>query len=194
MKKNLNIFSNGKLEIRDTKKYGKGVFAIEKIKKGEVIHIMGGEKILVGEVVKRVNSGKENIDDIFQIGKKTYIDLDEFSRNFNHSCDPKAGIRGKNKMFALKNIKKGDEVTFDYSSTIAPTKWRMKCSCGSKKCRKILGDVLTIPKNQIQKYKKFGALQDYMKNVLKNIKKDKNGNVILPRYEKVALDALNKII
>jgi len=39
MKKEEEVFSwmNPKLEVRDTKKYGKGVFATEEIKKGEFV-------------------------------------------------------------------------------------------------------------------------------------------------------------
>jgi len=192
IKKQSFSWINPKLEIRNTGKYGKGFFATENIKKGEIIHIFKGEKISLKEGLKRVLSGKENIDDIFQIGKKTYIDLDYSSRIFNHSCDPNAGIRKKDEMFALENIKKGEEVVYDYSATVAPTKWSMKCKCGSKNCRKILGDISTIPQNQLKKYRSVGSLQNYMVDVLKKIRRDRKGNVILPEYELAAIKKLNQ--
>lgn len=62
---------NPKLEVQNTKKYGKGVFAREDIKKGQVIHILSGEKISLDELVKRVTNSEERIDDPLQIGKKS---------------------------------------------------------------------------------------------------------------------------
>jgi uncharacterized protein len=182
-----------KIVIKDTKKYGKGVFADEDIKKGQFIHILSGEKISSNDLIKKVQHGKEKIDDPLQIGKKTYIDLDLLSRSFNHSCNPNAGIRKKSEMFALENIRKGEEITYDYSATIAPTIWNMKCKCGAKNCRKILGDITSIPDKQLIKYRMLGALQDYIKVVLKTIKRDEIGNVILPKYEINALEILSKL-
>lgn len=176
-----------KLVIKSTKKYGNGVFATEEIKKGEVIHVLSGYRMDSVEMAKRVNSKKEYIDDPFQIGKRTYIDLNEFSRTFNHSCDPNGGIRKRSELFALRDIKKGEEITYDYSTTIAPTRWSMKCKCGSKNCRKILGDVLSIPKKQRAKYKELGALQRYMKPLLREAEA---GNYTMPKYEILLLEKL----
>jgi uncharacterized protein len=180
---------NSKLEIRDTKKYGNGVFATKDIAKDSIMCVLRGERMDVKELVNRVNSDKEYIDDPLQIGKRTYIDLDKNSRCFNHSCSPNAGLRKASEMFALSDIKKGEEVTFDYSLTIAPTVWSMKCKCGSKNCRKILGDILTVPKSELKRYRAAGALQSYMKLLLKEIG---SGNYRIPKYEIIALEGLKK--
>jgi len=176
-----------KLIIKNTKKYGKGIFATEKIKQGEIIHVLSGDRMDFVEMAKRVNSRKEYIDDPLQIGKRTYIDLDKFSRYFNHSCDPNAGLRKNSELFVLRDIEKGEEITYDYSTTIAPTRWCMKCKCGSKNCRKVLGDVRSIPKRQLEKYKKLGALQKYMKPILKEVEA---GHYIIPKYEILLLEKL----
>ncbi len=176
-----------RLVVKDTKKYGKGVFANAEIQNGEVIHVLSGERMDVGQLVDKVLSGKENIDDACQFGRRTFFDLDEFSRTFNHSCDPTAGIRKNSELFALRDIKTGDEVTFDYSLTIAPTEWSMKCKCGSKICRKILGDILSVPPKRLEEYKKAGALQNYMKKLLRELER---GDYEMPLYEKNALDRL----
>src|ERR1035437_1014607 len=104
-----------KFLIKDTHKYGKGVFANRDIKKGEIIHILRGERLDINDIVERITSGKENLDDPFQMGRRTYFDLDKLSRTFNHSCDPNTGIRKKSEMFALRDIKKGEQLTYDYS-------------------------------------------------------------------------------
>lgn len=178
-----------KLEVRDTKKYGKGVFAAEDIKKGRIIYVLGGERVDGMDLIEKVNSDNENIDDPFQVGKRTYIDLDETSRTFNHSCDPSTGIRKTSEMFALRDIKEGEELTYNYSLTIAPTEWRMKCRCGSENCQKVLGDISSVPKKRREYFKKLGALQRYMKSVLKEVE---SGTYKIPRYELLALEKLNK--
>ena len=178
-----------KLKIRNTEKYGKGVFAVENIKKGTIIYVLGGERVLSNDLVERVISGREKIDDPLQVGKRTYIDLDKISRIFNHSCDQNAGLRKKSEMFALRDIKTGEEITFDYSLTVAPTEWRMECKCGAPNCRKVLGDISTVPKRRVREYKILGALQDYMKKLLKQIEA---GEYELPKYELAALDKLKR--
>lgn len=178
-----------KFIAKNTKKYGKGNFATKDIKKGEVVFVLGGKRFDVSEFANKVNSGKEYIDDPFQIGRRTYIDLNETSRTFNHSCNPSCGIRKNSELFALRDIKKGEELTFDYSLTIAPTEWSMKCKCGTKACRKTLGDIVSIPKKRREEYKEAGAIQSYMKKLLKIIDL---GKYKTPAYEQKALDDLKK--
>jgi hypothetical protein len=176
--------------IRDTRKYGKGVFAVRQIPKGTVIHAFGGETVSVRDLVDRVNAGKENIDDPLQVGLRTYIDLDELSRTFNHSCEPNAALRKRSELFALRDIPKGEEITYDYSLTIAPTQWRMKCVCGTRSCRKILGDVLSVPESVRARHRKLGAVQDYMKRLLDSVERD--GTYIMPAFETSLLKVLKK--
>ena len=178
-----------KLEIRETRKYGKGVFASEDIKKGAIVYVLNGPTMSPDDFARMVNSDKENIDDPLQVGRRTYIDLDKISRIFNHSCDPTTGIRNRSDMFALRDIRKGEELTYDYSSVIAPTEWKMKCKCGYKHCRKVLGDIQSLPKERLIYYKKNGALQRYMKSIVKEIE---SGTYKIPKYELVLLEKLKK--
>jgi len=173
-----------KLTVRDTRKYGKGVFAAEPIKKGSVIHVLSGKRLSVYDLVKNINAGKEFIDDPFQIGKKTYLDLDELSRTFNHSCNPSAGIRKTSELFALRDIVAGEEVTYDYSLTVAPTVWSMKCKCGSTSCRKVIGDIRSLTKSQRNAYMHVGAVQRYMREIIKQLD---TKSYSIPSYELWAL-------
>ena len=176
--------------VKNTRRYGKGVFARRSIAKGEVIHVLGGETVSARDIVERLNAGKENIDDPLQVGKRTYIDLDKLSRTFNHSCDPNAALRKRSELFAIKDIPKDAEITYDYSLTIAPTEWSMRCICGAKNCRKMLGDVLSIPRAARAQYLKLGAVQDYMKKLLAGVERD--GTYRMPAYEIASLKSLKK--
>jgi uncharacterized protein len=178
-----------RLEIKDTKKYGKGVYAREDIKKGSVVYVLSGPTMTPDDFAKMVNSDKEDIDDPLQVGKRTYIDLDKISRIFNHSCSPSTGVRKRSEIFALKDIKKGEQITYDYSSTIAPTEWKMRCGCNSNNCRKILGDIRSIAKKQLNYYKQSGSLQRYMKSVVRDVE---YGKYKIPKYEIELLNNLKK--
>lgn len=175
-----------KLKTKDTGKYGLGVFADEDIKKGETIKIFTGEIIDFAETEKRIKEGNENRTDTLQVGLELDMDLDEESRSFNHSCDPNAGFRGLCELIAIKNIEKGEEITFDYSATVGPnvpaSLWEMPCDCGSTNCRKVIGNVLTIPKEQLNKYREANALQDYIIKELNIIEKNSG---VLPQYKPI---------
>ncbi|HVA82967.1 MAG TPA: SET domain-containing protein-lysine N-methyltransferase [Candidatus Aquilonibacter sp.] len=130
------------LEVRDSKISGGGVFTKIKIDRGQTICNLEGERINLNEMINRVNQGAERGSDPLQTGDEEYLDLDEFSRTFNHSCNPNSFIRGKKELVALKKIEAGEEVTYDYSSTMDDNYknasrgiWTNKCNCGSKNCR-----------------------------------------------------------
>jgi len=60
----------------------------------------------------------------------------------NHSCDANVWFHGsENKFLARRDIKKGEEVTYDYGTTECNPKWSMNCLCGLPCCRgRITGD------------------------------------------------------
>src|SRR5512134_3637488 len=101
---------NKMFTIRNTRKYGKGVFATRHILRGEIIHLFGGQTVSARTLIARINSGRENIDDPLQVGMRTYLDLDAVSRTFNHSCNPNAALRRRSELFALRDIQAGEEI------------------------------------------------------------------------------------
>ncbi len=142
---------------------GSGTYAVSIIRRGEFIRNLSGEELSYPELLKRLRSGEENIDDPLQVGAHLFIDLDEPSRLINHSCDPTSGIRGKNTLVAIRDIEEDEEITFDYSATVGTNSiWKMKCLCDSPRCRKIIGNVLSIPADSLKCYVENRALQDYI--------------------------------
>ncbi len=158
--------------IRASAVGGLGTFAVEPIPRGAVIRALTGEVVTEAELDARIQAGVERMDDSLRVGADAYLDVDHESLYFNHSCDPVAGVRGQTELFALRDIHPGDEITFDYSTTVAPipgaddtpypeTEWRMEgCRCGSTRCRGTIGDVLTIPAADLRRYREAGALPD----------------------------------
>lgn len=119
--------------------HGLGTIAVEPIKKGETIAVLGGIVIhksgmhrywkLMGEVGIQV-------DDDFFICPSSREELEK-TGVFNHSCEPNCGFAGTLRLVAIRDIKKGEELVFDYAfseSFVEP----FECKCGSPNCRKII--------------------------------------------------------
>lgn len=41
-------------------------------------------------------------------------------------------------MVLIKNVRKGEELTHDYGFSITDPEYKLRCRCGSKKCRKFI--------------------------------------------------------
>jgi len=95
--------------------------------------------------------------------------LDDF---FNHPCNPNSGLKiqnGKAILVAIKNIKSGEEITWDYSTTMNEDDWEMDCVCGSKNCRGRIRDFKYLPENVQQKYINLRIVPKY---ILENLKRN----------------------
>jgi SET domain len=160
------------LSVRSSCISTKGVFAERDFKRGQVIHQMGGRRLSYLRCVAEILTRHIRIDDPLQIGRNLYIALDDFSIRFNHSCEANAGIRRECELFALVDIPRGTEITFDYSMTVVPSHyswfWKMSCNCGAPTCRKRIGDLSSVPPAKLRQYVEAGALQDYMLNYLRS--------------------------
>lgn len=63
----------------------------------------------------------------------------------NHSCDPNAGFaNGDPVLFALRDIAVGEQIAWDYSTSIAEVGWTLECRCGANACRKIVRSWLEL--------------------------------------------------
>nr|WP_254435907.1 SET domain-containing protein-lysine N-methyltransferase [Ruegeria arenilitoris] len=143
-----------------------GSFATSDIPEGQLIRRMSGEVLSFEEVLSRILSGQLSPDDPLQIDADLYIDLDAQSLAINHSCSPNAGIRGQNELVAIRDIRAGEEVTFDYSTTVssdvAAEDWSMDCQCHSANCRQTIGNVLTVPEEMLERYTRLNVLPQYI--------------------------------
>jgi hypothetical protein len=151
-----------KFKITNSSSFGRGIIATDAIVDGEIICKITGAKINLREFFDKYEIDGCNV---FQFGYDEYIDAIEPYVCFNHSCDPNAGIRNNGVIFALKKIKKGEEIFFDYSTITDDVIWSMECKCGSKQCRKLIGDFQTIPHNRKEFYRKKGAISAHIKSV-----------------------------
>lgn len=144
-------------------KFGKGVFAKQTIKKGELICIMQGKRLEANQLGEIAKKGRKILVDPLQIGKEVFLDLDSPYLYFNHSCNPNAGIKNNIELIAIKDIARDEEIYFDYSTT-----WfdGFICECGNMNCRTYIADYYSIPKHVRKKYKKLGVVSTFIKDEL----------------------------
>lgn len=130
-----------KTEVRDISLNGKGTFAIEDIKKGEMIYIRGGELIQIEQAYNyspgECPDGIWPITDEYWLGARTEEDFRLQKVYVNHSCNPNCGLRGEITCVAMRDIKKGEEITQDYG-LLDNYDYSFKCTCGSDNCRGIV--------------------------------------------------------
>ena len=131
--------------------HGRGVFAKKNIKKGEMIFYAKGK--IVKFIIRNPNDSRIGSRWLC-VGKNTWINPDKNNPLYflNHACNPNAGIRGKITFIALKDIKKDEEIVFDYSISEVDIFWNMKCICKSKNCRKIIHSIQFLPRKIFKKY------------------------------------------
>jgi len=143
-----------------------GVVAVEDIEKGESVGILGG--IIVpskemDEYWRKIGHVGIQIDNDFFIVLSTREELKE-TGVFNHSCEPNCGFDGSIKLVAIKDIKKGEELTFDYAFCETLIR-KFECKCGSMNCRKIIKPADWKIKELQGKY--FDYFSPYLKEKIK---------------------------
>ena len=148
---------------------GTGLFTSKNIKKGEVAFIMKGPKIKFHPKNREESMATPNI---VGLDKDFYIEPISPYVFINHHCEPNLAVDDNDGVsyVALKNIKAGDELTFDYSIS-EYSDWEMPCSCNSPKCRKIIKSIDKLPKDFFIKY--FPFIPKYFQKVfIKNYIKE----------------------
>lgn len=124
--------------IERSKIHGRGVMALCNIAKGTDIIEYTGEKILTKEGDRRHQlQEKKGVFYVFKLN--TRWDLDGSTggdaKLINHSCNPNCEYkitRCKIWIRALRNIRKGEELTYNYFVT---EQGRNPCKCGAKNCK-----------------------------------------------------------
>jgi len=136
------------LEIRPSAIHGVGIFAATDIRKGqfvaEGIHEGDYERLVPwSELADFPEHIQRKIMD-FCIGTPEGfippddLDFDRLSLEwfFNHSCDGNLGFNDKGDFVALRDIKAGEELTYDYGLAESNPRFEMNCTCASEHCRK----------------------------------------------------------
>ena len=127
-------------KIKKSKIDKNGLYANCNIKRGTKIIEYKGKLVTVKNSEKDPKFDNSKAIYLFGINKK--YDLDgNFSFNtarlINHSCEPNCEVFGEGLkvwIFAMRNIKKGEELSYDYGFSFDQDYKNYPCNCGSKNC------------------------------------------------------------
>ena len=110
------------------------VVARRDIARDEVIAVFGGEVLSRAELEAL---GPNAIRSTIQVEEDLYLysTTDGPADWINHSCAPNAGMRGQIGIVAMRRIRAGEEICFDYAMSDASEYDEFDCECGSPDCR-----------------------------------------------------------
>ncbi len=138
-------------------KHGKKVVAARGLAEGSTIMHFTGTPMNFQETLAQKDESFA-----LQVSDDKYLYLDKPFRFINHSCEPNCGVTPDLQLVTLYNVAEGDELTYDYSTTMLENSWQMECTCGSKTCRKIIRDFNTLPPHLQNYYMGRNVVQDYI--------------------------------
>tara|TARA_B100000941_G_C28400512_1_gene497819 strand:- start:416 stop:877 length:462 start_codon:yes stop_codon:yes gene_type:complete len=127
-------------KIKKSKIDKNGLYANRDIRKGTKIIEYKGKIISVKQSETDPKFDNDKAIYLFNINKKYDLDGDfkfNIARLINHSCNPNCEVLGKGLklwVYAIKNILKGEELSYDYGFNFDENFKQFPCRCGSKSC------------------------------------------------------------
>jgi hypothetical protein len=124
---------------------GKAVFAATEFAEGDVLLEFTGQRLRADQVPSRLRGRG---DRFVQVTPDQYMGpsgrLDDL---VNHNCAPNAGLRFADDgvfLVAIRAIAPGEEISWDYSTTLRESNWHMLCQCKAPECRRVIGNFETL--------------------------------------------------
>ena len=133
-------FISPKALVKESPIHGKGLFARERIDKGEIVCIKGGHifnRETLGRIQRTLGPAEIQIAEDMFIGPLDGEQREGSMIFSNHSCDPNIGVQGQIVFAAMRDIEPGEELTHDWATTDDDS-YEMECRCGAENCRKVI--------------------------------------------------------
>ncbi len=156
------MLNDSKVIVKNSEIQGRGVYATEDIKKGGTVlqiddsHIVTDPSTLTEE---------QNEYDCDYLANGKVILMQEPEKFINHSCGPTTYVKtlnGIRYVLAMRDIKEGEEITYDYSIN-GYNDGTFECHCRSSICRGVYqGNFFKLPKDIQIKYLPY--LEDWFIN------------------------------
>jgi len=137
---------------------GLGVFAARDLGQGAEILSFKGVPV---DAMHPIHGTEEGAN-LLQVGVRTYLLLESPGVFVNHSCCPNAGLREAVRLVALRAILAGEEIRFDYSTSMNEDYWTMQCQCGEPGCRGVIRDFKYLPPETRQAYQALGIVAPFV--------------------------------
>lgn len=146
-----------KAQVKESSIQGRGLFAKDPIKKGQIVAIKGGyifDRSTWKQMEKVLGPADIPIADGFTIAPANQDEREGCMIFTNHSCDPNIGVQGQIVFVAMRDIESGEELTHDWATTDDDT-YEMQCSCGSVNCRGVITGQDWRRKDLQEKYRDY---------------------------------------
>jgi hypothetical protein len=145
------------IEIRLCK-FGKGLFAKKNIPAFSLLCNISGKSLNFKDTL----SLKQKESHALQIGVDQYILCPSPFLYSNHSCEPNCGVNQNLQFITIKNIVAGEELLWDYSTSMLERHWTMTCLCNTASCRKTVTDFDRIPHHVQQHYLRLNVVLPFI--------------------------------
>ena len=123
-------------KIKKSKIDKNGLYANQNIKKG--VRIIEYKGKIISTKISETCSKFDNDKAIYLFNINKRYDLDgDFARLINHSCDPNCEVFGEGLkvwVYAMRDIKAGEELSYDYGFSFDKDFKNYPCKCKSKNC------------------------------------------------------------
>ncbi|MBC7061471.1 SET domain-containing protein, partial [Salmonella enterica subsp. enterica serovar Enteritidis] len=84
----------------------------------------------------------------------------------NHSCNPNAGLRFTDTgvfLVAVRAIQPGEEIAWDYSTTLRESNWHMICQCRAPECRRVIGNFDSLDPDRQEWFRARNLVAPYLR-------------------------------
>jgi len=132
-------FARFRLRVRRSSIDRYGVYACERIPRGSRVIEYTGKLLPYPKVRKTVRNRTPGRTYRIYFNRRVYLEGaigGSGAEIINHSCEPNLRprmVKGHILMFSRREIRKGEELTWDYRFSKSDA--RVPCHCGSKHCR-----------------------------------------------------------
>lgn len=142
---------------------GKGVFATKDIPPQTILMRVTGDVL---DFASTKHLGKYESYTL-QIEMDKYILTNPPFRYVNHCCLPNTALDADLFLYSIKAIKAGEQICWDYSTSMLERSWTMKCSCGAPHCRGLITDFDLLPRELQHQYLRLGIVLPFIANRIK---------------------------
>jgi uncharacterized protein len=138
------------VEVRDAGSKGKGVFALREFREGEFIFRRRHGRVVANDALSSLLL--EDQRHLCELDFDHSAVLLPPGCYLNHSCSPNA-MRSGVKVFAWRDIGRGEEITIDYRLNAFDESSRWSCVCASPECSgEVIGSFFSLPTEKQRLY------------------------------------------
>ncbi len=143
---------------------GKAVFAAAAFAEGDTLIQFTGRRFRADQVPSLMRGRG---DRFVQVTPDHYMGpsgrIDDL---INHSCAPNAGLRFTETgvfLVAVRAIPQGEEICWDYSTTLKESNWHMICQCRAPTCRRVIGNFDSLDPDRQEWFRARNLVAPYLR-------------------------------